>query len=49
MCEVRRHREPPAPKQPVNCKGCIWGVWEAPVQFCSKPIGCVRADGGDRE
>lgn len=49
MEEIESLREPPEKQQPLICKGCIWGVWEAPVQFCSKPIGCVRADGGEGE
>ncbi|GGF77349.1 hypothetical protein GCM10010912_23050 [Paenibacillus albidus] len=48
MNEVRRLREPPEPKQPVKCKGCVWGKWEAAAQFCSKPIHCVKLDGGGR-
>ncbi|MCY9593735.1 hypothetical protein [Paenibacillus chitinolyticus] len=29
------------PQQPLVCKGCIWGRWEAASQFCSKQV-CIR-------
>ncbi|ETT45235.1 hypothetical protein C162_21903 [Paenibacillus sp. FSL R7-269] len=45
MNQARRFIEPPEPKQPVKCKGCVWGKWEASAQFCAKPI-CVKQDGG---
>lgn len=47
MKRIKNLKEPPISKQLFMCKGCIWGVWKAPVQFCSKPIGCVRADVGE--
>ncbi|BFH18710.1 hypothetical protein PMJ11TS3_03070 [Paenibacillus melissococcoides] len=32
----------PRVKQPAQCKGCVWGRWEAPVQFCFKIIECEK-------
>jgi hypothetical protein len=29
------------PKQPLKCRGCIWGNWNQMKQFCSKPI-CIK-------
>jgi hypothetical protein len=29
------------PKQPLKCRGCIWGNWDQMKQFCSKPI-CIK-------
>lgn len=49
MKRIKSLKEPPTSKQLFKCKGYIWVVWEATVQFCSKPIGCVRADGGEGE
>lgn len=31
----------PLVKQPLKCKGCVWGRWEGSVQFCSRVI-CQR-------
>ncbi|GAB6990871.1 hypothetical protein JCM16418A_29210 [Paenibacillus pini] len=39
------NKKPPV-RQSLRCKGCIWGKWEASAQFCSKPIVCVKPDGG---
>lgn len=37
----------PPVRQPLLCKGCVWGKWEGSAQFCSKPEGfCVKQDGG---
>ncbi|MDH6370566.1 hypothetical protein M2444_002346 [Paenibacillus sp. PastF-3] len=47
MKKTKCLREPPDKQQLVICKGCIWGRWEASIQFCSKAIGCVRANGGE--
>lgn len=47
MKKISRLREPQVPKQPYHCKACIWGWWEDAAQFCSKPLGCIKADGGD--
>lgn len=43
----------PLIKQPLKCKGCVWGSWEASAQFCSKPNDiCVKGTKpkvGDKE
>lgn len=29
------------PKQPIKCRGCIWGNWDGMKQFCSKSV-CIK-------
>ncbi|MDT8980002.1 hypothetical protein RQP50_27610 [Paenibacillus sp. chi10] len=35
----KRFRDPP--KQPVKCKGCVWGDWTGTKQFCMMPT-CTK-------
>jgi len=41
---ILNSKDPPSPKQPDTCKGCVWGRWEAAKQFCSKQV-CVKEGG----
>lgn len=36
-------------KQPPLCVGCDEGKWDGVAQFCRKPIGCVKSNGGDKK
>lgn len=48
MKRIKSLKEPPVSKQPVKCKGCIWGVWEEAAQFCAKPLGCIKVGGANK-